>query len=110
MKQLTEKSLNVLNFLKSVEGDITLNQVAAEMGVEPKSANGTLVSLQRKGLIERVEAGTELVDGKAKVVKYIKVTPAGDSFDQEAAIAEDEAAAAAAAAEKAAAKAAKDAE
>ena len=106
MKALTEKSLSVLEFLKSVDGDITLDQVAKELGVDPKSANGTLVALQRKGLIERVEGGAEIVNGKAKAIKFIKVTPAGVDFDQDAAIAEDLAEALAKAAEKAAAKSA----
>lgn len=37
MKALTEKSLSTLEFLKRVEGDITLEQVAEALNVDAKS-------------------------------------------------------------------------
>ena len=86
---LTAKSLETLNFIKNYNGDLTLNTIAAELEVEPKSINGTLVSLQRKGLIERVEAGVENVDGKAKIVKHIVLTEKGKAYDHDAAIEQD---------------------
>lgn len=109
MNALTEKSLGVFNFLKSVEGDITLEQVASSLGVPANSANGTIVALQKKGFVERVEAGSEIVNGKAKIVKYIKVTPAGMAYDHDAALAQDLAELEAAKEAKEAAKAAKEA-
>ena len=99
-KAVSEKSLEVLDYLKEHKGEnMTAQDIADALGMEKKSVDGIVTSgLQRKGYAERIPAEIELEDGSHKPVKFIQATEAGLAYDDEAAKAED---AAAAAAEKA---------
>lgn len=94
-KAVSEKALTVLNYLKSIgEANVTAADIAEALGMEKKSVDGVVTSgLQRKGLSERIPAQIEVTDEegntKYKDVKFIKLTAAGQSYDHEAAQAED---------------------
>lgn len=107
MKAVSEKSLLVLDYLKSVDGEnVTAADIAVELGMVTKSVDGIITAglIRNKNLVERVAAEIENEDGTHKTVKFIRLTDAGRNYDHEAAVAEDEADAAAAKAAKAAAK------
>lgn len=94
---VSEKSLVVLDYLKSVDGqNVTAADIAAALGMEKKSVDGIVTSglIRNKGLAERIPAEIELEDGTKKTVKFIKATEAGLAYDHEAAKAQDAAASA----------------
>ena len=94
---VSEKSLVVLDYLKSVDGqNVTAADIAAALGMEKKSVDGIVTSglIRNKGLAERIPAEIELEDGTKKTVKFIKATAAGLAYDHEAAKAQDAAASA----------------
>lgn len=99
MKQISEKSLTVFNYLKSIgDENVTAADIAEALGLEKKSVDGIVTSgLQRKGYAERIPAQIEVTDEegntKFKDVKFIRLTEAGKAYDHEAAKAEDAAAA-----------------
>lgn len=80
---MKENSKKVLNYLKSINGaDVTAADVAEAIGLEKRSVDGIFTSaLQRKGYGVRVPAEIELEDGTHKAVKFLRLTPAGMSFD-----------------------------
>lgn len=85
MAAMTENSKKVFTFLIENKGeDLTLNGIATALGMEPKAINGYLVGMQKKGLIIREEFDTVGADGKKVVVKYIRLTPAADTFNPDA--------------------------
>lgn len=97
MKAVSEKSLTVLNYLKSIgDQNVTAADIADALGMEKKSVDGIVTSglIRNKGLAERIPAEILLDDGTHKPVKFIKATAAGMAYDHEAAKAEDAAAAA----------------
>ena len=93
-KAVSEKSLTVLNYLKSIgDANVTAADIAEALGLEKKSVDGIVTSgLQRKGLTERIPATIEVEEGVTKDVKFIKITDAGLAYDHAAAQAQDEAA------------------
>lgn len=96
-KAVSEKSLVVLDYLKSVKGEnVTAADIAEALGMEKKSVDGIVTSglIRNKGYAERIPAEIELDDGSHKQVKFIRATEAGLAYDHEAAKAEDAAAAA----------------
>ena len=95
---VSEKSLVVLNYLKSIgDQNVTAADIAAALDMEKKSVDGIVTSglIRNKGLAERIPAEIELEDGTHKAVKFIKATAAGMAYDHEAAKAADAANAAA---------------
>ena len=84
---MKENSKNVLNYLKSSNGDkVTSADVAEALGLEKRQVDGIFTSaIQRKGLGIRVPAEIELDDGTHKAVKFLQLTPAGMDFDPDAA-------------------------
>ena len=84
---MKENSKNVLNYLKSINGDkVTSADVAEALGLENRQVDGIFTSaIQRKGLGIRVPAEIELDDGTHKAVKFLQLTPAGMDFDPDAA-------------------------
>lgn len=84
---LKENSRKVFDFVKAHDGeDFTAKDIAAELGLAPQSVNGIVTSaLQRKGLMERVEAEIEKEDGTHEKVKFVKLTDEGRAFDPDAA-------------------------
>ena len=82
---MTDKSKAVLNYLKEHDGeDLTSSDVAAALGVEKRSVDGTFTSLQKKGFGVRIPAEIELEDGTHKAVKFLKLTDAGFEVDPDA--------------------------
>ena len=87
---MKENSKKVLNYLKEVNGsNVTAADVAEALGLEKRSVDGIFTSaIQRKGLGIRTPAEVEVEDGTHKAVKFLSLTPAGMSFDPDAADAE----------------------
>ena len=101
-KAVSEKSLVVLDYLKSIgDTNVTAADIAEALGMEKKSVDGIVTSglIRNKGLAERIPAQIEVTDEEGNVkykdVKFIKATAAGLAYDHEAAKAEDAAASAA---------------
>ncbi len=98
-KSVSEKSLVVLNYLKSIgDANVTAADIADALGMEKKSVDGIVTSglIRNKDLAERIPAQIEVTDEegntKYKDVKFIRLTAAGQAYDHEAAKAEDAAA------------------
>lgn len=87
---MSPNSKNILNYLKSINGqNVTAADVAESLGLEKRTVDGAFTSaIQRKGLGVRVPAEIELEDGTHKQVKFLTLTPAGMSFDPDAEVAE----------------------
>jgi hypothetical protein len=83
---MKENSKNVLNYLKSVNGEnVTAADVAEALGLEKRQVDGIFTSaIQRKGLGVRTPAEIELEDGTHKAVKFLSLTEAGMGFDPDA--------------------------
>ncbi len=82
---MKENTKNVLNYLKSVNADVTAADVADALGLENRQVDGIFTSaLQRKGFGVRVPAEVELDDGTHKQVKLLRLTDAGMAFDPNA--------------------------
>ena len=80
---MSENSVKVLNYLKSINGEnVTAADVADALNLEKRQIDGIFTSaIQRKGLGIRVPAEVELEDGTHKQVKFLTLTPAGLAFD-----------------------------
>ena len=87
---MSENSVRVLEYLKSINGDnVTAADVAAALDLPKKTIDGAFTSaIQRKELGFREEAEVELEDGSHAKVKFLKLTPAGMAFDPTATVAE----------------------
>lgn len=82
---LKENSKAVFNYVKAHDTeDITAKDIAAALGKESRSVNGTLTALQRKGLIARIPAEETNDDGTHTSIKLIRLTDEGKVFDPEA--------------------------
>ena len=87
MKPVSEKSLTVLNYLKSIgDANVTAADIAEALGLEKKTVDGVITAglIRNKNLVERVEAEMELDDGTHKPIKLIKLTDAGKAYDHAA--------------------------
>ena len=105
-KAVSEKSLQVLNYLKSIgDANVTSQAIADALGLAKKTVDGVVTAglIRGKNYAERVEAEMEITaeDGSVqhKPIKLIKLTEAGKAYSHEEALAADEAAKAAAKAE-----------
>lgn len=76
-KLFSEKAQAVLTYLQGNDGDFTSKDLAATLGIEPRSITGVLNGLQRKGLIVR-----EVVEGEKD--KLIRLTAEGLTADPDA--------------------------
>ena len=99
MTAVSEKSLAVLNYLKSIgDTNVTAADIAEALGMEKKSVDGIVTSglIRNKDLAVRIPAQIEVTDDEGNVkfkdVKFIKATEKGLSYDHEAALAADAAA------------------
>lgn len=77
VKLFSEKAQAVLTYLQGNDGDFTSKDLAATLGIEPRSITGVLNGLQRKGLIVR-----EVVEGEKD--KLIRLTAEGLAADPDA--------------------------
>lgn len=78
---MSENAIKILDYLATVRDEyVTLDDLAAAIGVEKRSVNGAFNSLVKKGFCARtpktVEADVE--------VKYLTLTDAGMAFDPNA--------------------------
>lgn len=73
----SENAQAVLTFLQTNDGDFTSKDIAATLGIEPRSITGVLNGLQRKGLVVR-----EVVEGEKD--KLIRLTAEGAAADPHA--------------------------
>ena len=86
---LTDKSKNLINYLKDHQGeDLTSGDVAAALGLEKRSIDGTFTSLQKKELGFREEAERENENGTHDKVKFLRLTAKGlncdpDTYEEE---------------------------
>ena len=81
---MTENSIKVLNYLKSIHGtaDVTAQDVAEALGFEDKRVvDGVFTSFQKKKFGVRVPAEMTLEDGSKKAVKLLTLTEEGLAFD-----------------------------
>jgi len=87
MKPVSEKSLQVLDFLKANPNEnYTAADIAQALGLEKKTVDGVVTAglIRNKNLVERVEAELTLEDGSHKPIKLIKLTDAGVNYDHAA--------------------------
>jgi DNA-binding MarR family transcriptional regulator len=87
IKPVSEKSLTVLNYLKSIgDANVTAADIAEALGLEKKTVDGVITAglIRNKNLVERVEAEMELADGTHKAIKLVKLTDAGKNYDHAA--------------------------
>ena len=82
---VSENSLKVINYLKSIKGaNVTSQDVADALGLEKRQIDGIFTSaIQRKGLGIRVPAEVEVEGGLHKSVKFLQLTPAGLAWEPE---------------------------
>lgn len=83
MAKLSENSRKVFDYVKSIgDTDVTANDIAAALGLSPRSVNGIITqAFQKKGLMERIPAEVENSDGTHTAVKLIKLTAEGEAFN-----------------------------
>lgn len=96
MKNLTEKSKKVLDYVRENEGkNITAADIAEALGMTPQQVNGTITGAFVRNTVKdengdkiaqplmvRVPAEIELPDGTHKAIKLIKLTEDGRAFDE----------------------------
>lgn len=81
---MTENSRKVFEYLKAnSDKDLTAQFVAQEVGVSIQAVTGSVNGLVKKGLARR-DVEVEVIDGKEKEIKYIKLEPAAFEFDPDA--------------------------
>lgn len=78
--KLTEKSLEVLTYVKENGGRIALDKMSKDIGRTVQSVSANVNDLSKKGLAERIK---EEVEGKDKPVTFVALTGEGMSFVQE---------------------------
>ena len=79
---MSDNAKKVLAYLKDTANEnVTVHDVSDAVGLPVNSITGTFNSFVKKGLGERVVAEIEEEDGSHKAVKFLKLTPAGLSFD-----------------------------
>lgn len=85
MAKLSDNAKKIMTYLKDIDNaDVTVHQVAEELGLQVNQITGTFNSFVKKGLGERVEAEIENLDGSHEKVKFLKLTAKGLDFDPNA--------------------------
>lgn len=76
--KLTEKSAEVLNYVKENGGRVAIEEISAALDRNPRSIGANVTDLTKKGLATRdkVAGGGE----GAKDITYVVLTPAGLEF------------------------------
>lgn len=80
--KLTEKSMEVLNYVKDNGGRVSIPEITAALGrASDRSTGANVTDLQKKELVvrEKVE-----VEGADKPVTYVVLTEAGKAWAPEA--------------------------
>ena len=78
--KLTEKSLEVFNYVKENGGRVSVEELAAGLGRTARSVNANVTDLcsEKKGLAMREKVTPEGED--AKPITYVVLTEAGQAF------------------------------
>lgn len=75
---LTEKQMKVLETVRSMSGDFTVNDIAERAGMSKSAVNILVTGLAKKGLMHRTEPVTvEVEDGKTAQVKFVVLDEEG---------------------------------
>ena len=76
--KLTEKSLNVFNFVKENGGRVSIDAICEGLGLAARSINANVTDLSKKGLVIRDKVAGEGED--AKDITYVVLTDEGAAF------------------------------
>ena len=78
--KLTEKSMEVYNYIKENGGRVSIEELAAGLNRTPRSVNANVTDLcsEKKGLAVREKVTPEGED--AKPITYVVLTEAGHAF------------------------------
>ena len=76
--KLTEKSLNVFNYVKEKGGRGTIDAICEGLGLAARSINANVTDLSKKGLVIRDKVAGEGED--AKDITYVVLTDEGAAF------------------------------
>ena len=74
---MTQNSIQVLNYLKGVNGNVTSADVADALGMEKRAVDGCFTAMQKKGLGVRVE-GTAKGTKEISFLALTGVAPEGE--------------------------------
>ena len=75
---LTEKQMKVLETVRSMSGDFTVNDIAERADMSKNAVNILVTGLAKKGLMHRTEPVTvEVEDGKTAQVKFVVLDEEG---------------------------------
>ena len=77
ISEMGETVNKIINYLSNAADHVTLDDLAAAIGVEKRSVNGSFNALVKKGLCARTPAKVEAM----VPVKYLVLTEAGLAFD-----------------------------
>lgn len=75
--KLTEKSLNVFNYVKENGGRVSVEEICNALGLAARSINANVTDLSKKGLVIREKVAGE---GDAKDITYVCLTDEGATF------------------------------
>ena len=75
--KLTEKSMEVLNYVRENGGRVAVTEIAAGLDRQPRSVNANITDLAKKELATREKVA---VEGEEKPITYVVLTEAGMSF------------------------------
>ena len=80
--KLTEKSLEVFNYVKENGGRVSIEELAAGLNRTPRSVNANVTDLcsEKKGLAMREKVAGEGEGEDAKPITYVVLTEAGQAF------------------------------
>lgn len=82
MAAMKENTRKIYEYLLDNDGqDMTAADIAAALGMETRSVNGSLTSFQKKGWGVREEAEVENTDGTHSKVKFFRLTDLGRTVD-----------------------------
>ena len=78
--KITEKSMEVYNYIKENGGRVSIEELAAGLNRTPRSVNANVTDLcsEKKGLCVREKVAGEGED--AKPITYVVLTEAGQAF------------------------------
>lgn len=76
--KLTEKSLNVFNYVKENGGRVTIDAICEGLGLAARSINANVTDLSKKGLVIRDKVAGQGED--AKEITYVVLTDEGATF------------------------------
>ena len=78
MKKCTEKSFEVLNYVRENGGKVSIPELAEALGRTARSVGANVTDLTKKeyAVREKVE-----VEGEDKPITYVVITDAGKAYD-----------------------------